>query len=298
MVRLGSPSLRAGYLSDQAIDRALASAAFLAEKARAIPGSSLRTVATSAIREARNGHVFVREACALDGLRVHVLTGEEEARLTLVGVRSELPLDVGRVAVLDIGGGTVDVAVGEGDGCLLTRSLPLGVLRLRDALVDADGVVREDAARVIAGGVRTLAAGVVEEVRALRPQTYALASGTSRALAVIAQSFPREGGPPGRFTRDAASALAQALVNRTPANLAALGAPPGREDTVATGAVVVATLMTLLGAEEARIASRGLREGVLAEAIAAAQRESAFVRTAMVAAPPPRDRSSTSTARS
>src|SRR6185369_15807354 len=100
------------------------------DAARHLPEAT-RAVATSAVREARNRDQFIKRAREECGLEVAILPGREEARLCYIGALSgPAAAEPGRVAQFDLGGGSLEIAVGEGDRILHTASTRVGALRL------------------------------------------------------------------------------------------------------------------------------------------------------------------------
>jgi len=138
-------------------------------------GRISRVVATGVFRDTPIASRFLDEARRHSGLSIDLLDPQEEGRLTWTGVSSELAGSHGKLAIIDLGGGSLECVVGTTSvDCV--ESVPLGVLRLRGLTPDA---VR---ARV--------ADGIAEQVRALRaanPDTVALSSGTPRALFRLAR---------------------------------------------------------------------------------------------------------------
>ena len=131
MVRLGHGGGEMKRLEDDAVDRAVAALG----RQRAIAeahGAEVRAVATSAVREAENRHVFLRRAPLEAGVRVEVISGFEEARLIHLGVLQAVPVYDRRVLVVDIGGGSTEIVLGERDEAIVARSLKLGAIRLTD----------------------------------------------------------------------------------------------------------------------------------------------------------------------
>lgn len=266
MVRLGSAMGRAGdgppVLGEEAAARGHEAIRSLVQLARL--HSPIRTlgVATSIFREAADAAVFLRAVHVEHAIPIEVLTGDAEARLTYFGAVGGLPAGFGVTAVVEVGGGSVQIAVGTETDCRLTASLPLGVVRLRQRL-RADGVLRPTDVRAITALVRQQAKDVAEAVRAAAPRTFILAAGTARALASLVPAQPG-----GRLSRQEVASLVSRLRLLTPAEVGRLGVEPARQDTLAIGAVVIATLMEMLGASSALVSDRGLREGVLAREVA------------------------------
>lgn len=261
MVRL-VPALERRTIDEESWANACGALRCLVAHAREFDGVELVGVATSAFREAGNGPRFVDAARCEHGFPIDVLDGDEEGRLVWAGARSEVPTVRGPVAVVDVGGGSVEIAVGQGTECTYSASLPLGVLRLRHRHVPEDGVMRAEHARAIAEAVATAAADVAREVRSREPRTLLLTAGTARALGRLAQGFgPR--GRPGSLGRRRLLMLASLLSGRGAEVAAQLGIEAGRHDTLGPGAVAIATLMEMMGLERAQVCQRGLREGVL-----------------------------------
>ena len=240
-------------------------------------------VATSVFRDAANGRAFVESVRMRFGVPVELLTGAEEARLSYLGAMSELPPRQGPVAVIDVGGGSIQLTVGEGERCVLATSLPFGVLRLCDAAgartSDARGVARD-----IAEILRREAKQFADAVAALRPASVVFASGTARTIASLplldayeqTPSPRRADSPQGplmatRVSRAALAGLGSALIGLDADALTGLGVPPDRHATTGPGAIALQTLMELIGVEEATVATRALREGVIVRALSAAR---------------------------
>jgi len=240
-------------------------------------------VATSVFREATNGRAFIDAVRARFGVPVELLTGAEEGRLSYLGAVSSLPSWHDRVAVVDVGGGSVQLTVGEGERCIFAASLPFGVLRLwqRAASIANDP---HEIARGIGAVLRQEARSVTDAVAALAPRTVVFASGTARAIASLALLDKCEPVPPLRRAQDANSPASATLVTRMglrglgaallgldASALSALGVPADRHATTGPGAIVLETLMDMLHVEEATIATRALREGVIVRALHAAR---------------------------
>ena len=268
VVRLGAGLLAGGVLEESAWDRGLGAVGALLERAARTSGCRVVAVATSAVREAADGGAFVEAIERRHGVRVEVLDSDDEARLVYAGARSALPPDAGRIAVIDVGGGSVELAVGdvtadgaagEADECLYTASRPLGVLRLLHACIPGGGPMRYDRVLAVVSRVRAGLAGPAAAVRDLAPREVVLTAGTARAIGRLVA--PDCEGP--RFLgRDEAVRLAAHLAQLSPAARQALGVEEARADTIAVGALAIATLIELLGVDRVRISDRALREGV------------------------------------
>ncbi len=148
-VRLGEGEFgEVRLLQPEAMERAATVCARFADLARAHGATRFVTVATAATREARNAPEFVRLMRETAGLEVHVVSGREEARLIYLGLLSRVHVD-GRALVIDIGGGSTEVAVGDASGADVVESISLGAIRLA-----AEGPPPDGDGRYTADGLR------------------------------------------------------------------------------------------------------------------------------------------------
>jgi exopolyphosphatase / guanosine-5'-triphosphate,3'-diphosphate pyrophosphatase len=267
MVRLGQGTLKTGFLDEPAMRRGLDAIGRLAARAREHGCEQIVAVATSAIREAGNRRASATKSRRRHGIEIEVLAGDSEARLIYLGARSLLPRGFGRVAVVDVGGGSVELAVGEDANLLAVHSLPLGVLRLRDALVPGDGYVSEKTAVALAAAVTDGALAATQAVRALAPRAVVFTSGTALTVAALARELAPGASSGRELRRDLIGRLVVILSKFKPSDMSALGVEEGRSDTIATGAVVLATLFDLLDIGSAHVSERALREGVALRAL-------------------------------
>jgi exopolyphosphatase / guanosine-5'-triphosphate,3'-diphosphate pyrophosphatase len=247
MVRLGAGTLRRGYLNATAWNVGLDT---IGELAALHPDCRLIAVATSAIRDAANGDSFVDAVRVRYGITIEILSGDDEAALVYAGARSGPGLEVGRAAIVDIGGGSVELAVGDPGKLLEVHSLRLGVLRL----AEEGGDIR---ARVLAQ-----ASSAFHAVRQRAPELLAFTSGTARAVASLARSLGFSG-PGDRLTHAAIGAVVRELPRLSREELLRLGLEPGRADTIHPGAILMDTIVESLGFPAITISERALREGVV-----------------------------------
>ena len=251
VLRLGTVVQECGQLDDAAYARALATVSRMAAVARNLGAEKLMAVATSALRDARNGRTFCDDCFARNGVHIELLSGEEEARLAYAGARSALPLTSCRVLVADVGGGSVELASGEGASCDTVQSLQLGFLRLARAfpLSDASGVAR-------------LARYVQLECEKARWHlgrfdSLLLSGGTARAIGKLL------GGGIASASTGQVLELCDELARMPHKALVARGVDRERAPNLAAGATVIAGLLAGFGQRELRISPRGLREGVI-----------------------------------
>jgi len=226
----------------------------------------LLAFATSAVRDASNGDAVLASVRSATGVDIAVLPGPEEARLTFLAVRRWFGWSSGKVLMLDIGGGSLEIAVGIDEVPDVTISLPLGAGRLtRDWLIGDPPSA--DETRQLRRHVRAEIARRAGEVTRLGPADRAVAtSKTFRQLARIAGAAPSGEGPYVRRVVSHADIAEQAkrLAAMSLAERADLpGVSRTRAPQLAAGALVADAAMDLFGLNELEICPWALREGVI-----------------------------------
>ena len=222
--------------------------------------------ATSALREATNGDAVLNRIRASSGVDLQVLSGEDEARLTFLAVRRWYGWSSGRVLVLDIGGGSLEVAVGSDEEPDAANSMPLGAGRLTRDMLRSDPPA-PDEVKALRKHVRAVFAHDIGRVtRGGNPDRVIGTSKTFRSLARITGAAPSDQGPYARRTlrHDDLLAWLPKIEGMSSAQRAHLpGVSPGRANQLLAGAVVADAAMDLLGIAELEICPWALREGVI-----------------------------------
>src|SRR6185503_17534988 len=193
MVRLGDSTLQHGVIPPEVFRRGLDALAFLKRIAERHKVDALVAVATSAVREAQNGGEFVRAARDEAGIDIRVIRGDEEARLIYLGARGLLDLGKRRVALVDLGGGSLEVILADAQELYFTASLKLGVIRLAETCPCSDPPTSRERAQ-LAERARSMLDPVVTRVRAMGFDFVAFASGTASALASLLRADKDAGG--------------------------------------------------------------------------------------------------------
>jgi exopolyphosphatase/guanosine-5'-triphosphate,3'-diphosphate pyrophosphatase len=224
--------------------------------------------ATSAVRDASNSEDVLDHVADETGVRIAVLPGEDEARLTFLAVRRWFGWSAGRLAVFDIGGGSLEIAGGADEEPDVAWSIPLGAARLaRDHF--GDGVPDPSRIRGLRKKIRAdIAADAGRLLRAGPPDVAAATSKTFRSLARICGAAPSEDGP--LVARTLALAGLQEwipqLIDMDPADLASLpGVSPSRTHQILPGALVAEAVMDIFDLPELQVCPWALREGVILE---------------------------------
>jgi exopolyphosphatase/guanosine-5'-triphosphate,3'-diphosphate pyrophosphatase len=222
--------------------------------------------ATSAVRDAANGEAIlarIRQEAQVD---ITVLSGAEEARLTFLAVRRWFGWSSGRLLVVDIGGGSLEVAAGIDEEPDVAISLPLGAVRLTRDWFTADPVPADEA-RKLRRHVRAEIARHVGEVARYGPPDHAVAtSKTFKQLARIAGAAPSSEGPYARrvLRHENVTEWAEKLTLMTPEERSELpGVSERRVPQLPAGAIVADAAMDLFGAAELEVCPWALREGVI-----------------------------------
>ncbi len=138
VTRLGDGTFTTHRLPDAAMRRGLEVIKTQVTLARNKGYKRIKAVATSAVREAKNGGEFLKAVSKKTGLTVRVVTGQEEARLIYLGVRHSMELPEQPALIVDIGGGSVELIAGNREAMLQGHSLKLGAIRLKDLYLHRD----------------------------------------------------------------------------------------------------------------------------------------------------------------
>ena len=269
MVRLGQETLVSGSLSEEAMADGIDCLVRYAALARAAGATAITAVATCAVREATNGDEFVKRVRREAGLRLNVISGEEEARLITRAVRSELPPSCDPLLVLDIGGGSTEVVVAKGDRILLAESLDLGAVRLTDLFVSSEPLAAKSERR-LRRAIRSRLARLRKPVRKAKVRTAAGTSGTILAVAAIAGELsgrsPVGAGHRPLDRRDV-TRIAGLLVKSTARQkLRIPGLEADRRDIAVAGAILLEELLRAFEIETLLVSERSLRDALVLEA--------------------------------
>lgn len=271
MVRLGQRTLTSGRLSAEAMSaglRALAAFKMLAERQGAV---RFNAVATSAVREAKNGGDFIQRVKDEVGLRVKVIPGREEARLVYLGVRHAIDLRGEPALIVDAGGGSVELILVEADKAVILESVKLGVARLCERFLDADRASSKHLAELDAYIASELEP-VLSRVEKHRVRRVVGTSGTMLNLITVA-GYQRGTPPEAQLHNFSVTAEDISRVRRLVCKadrderLRIKGLDAKRVDFIVAGACMADHILTRLGAEEMVACTWALREGVLLDYI-------------------------------
>jgi len=266
VTRLGEGARASGALGRIPMARTAAAVAEYVARARALGASDVRIVATSAVREAKNGRAFAERLARDTAQRVDVISGDEEARLTLRGLARGLTL-AGRTIAFDIGGGSTEYVLADDARLVAAVSLKLGVVPLAERFPFPE---RLDAARygTMLADIRAQLARELPATIVNTPiVTLVGTAGTVTTLAALdlglaTYDSDRVHGHP----------LTRAAVDRLLARLGALTVTergdlpclePGRADLIIPGTAIVVATMERLRVDALVVSEHGLREGIM-----------------------------------
>ncbi len=271
MLRLGAMITDGGKIPREAADAAVETVLQMREDARDAGTQKLIAVATAALRDASNGREIVQRLSEAVGERVRLLPGEEEARLIFRALSQRLGLGEERALGIDLGGGSLELALGARGAVSWERSLPLGSVRLHQELCRDDPMTPAQE-QEIGKRVAEALARPAERVARFEPERAVAIGGTVRALYRLVNRLdeamhriPLDA----RLRRSDVDALVERLAGSSHAQrLRMRGMSARRADLLPTGAVIVREILHTLGLREVAVCDWGLREGVILDAIA------------------------------
>ncbi|MFW6089357.1 MAG: Ppx/GppA phosphatase family protein [Gemmatimonadota bacterium] len=267
--RLGHRLHETGRIDPEAGQRTLEALERMQAIAEAFGVAELRAVGTAALRAAANGPAFVEAARDRFGLEIEVIDAEEEAELAMRSVRRNFPLGEGAAAIVDIGGGSMEVVFTTAGVVNEVHSLPLGAVLLTERYVDSDPLSAADWRRLRAAIDRELERQIG---KAPFPTLDLIGSGgTFTAVASLAMHDGQgDIGPVQGYSMTRAEFEHQ-LRRLREAPLAMRRRFPGlnadRADIIVAGAAAVARLARRLDVSRILINDRGIRDGLLLEMI-------------------------------
>ena len=249
---------RDGRLADAAMQRGLDCLRRFAQRLTAVPRPQLRMVGTHALREAANRDEFIAQAERIIGTRLTVISGEEEARLIYTGVGHHAPLTgEGTRLVIDIGGGSTELAWGTGPHPAELLSCKTGCVSLTDACFrsPADQEAAYRAARARAAAALAPLAG---------RRGGAEVIGTSGTVESVQQVLAANGWGAERVTREGLLSVVEAIIRgRWLVEAGLPGLPPDRVDIFPAGVAILDVLFEILGVSSLQWVDASLQQGLL-----------------------------------
>jgi exopolyphosphatase/guanosine-5'-triphosphate,3'-diphosphate pyrophosphatase len=260
-IRLAEYLTESGELSEEGIATLLATLNRLKNAARAIKLDDMLAFATSAIREASNSEAVLQAVQENTGVDLQVLSGTDEARFTFLAVRRWVGWSAGDVILLDIGGGSLEIATGDQENPAYSNSVMLGANRMTRQFLTGDPF-NEKSLNKLRTHIAETMQPLKSEVGDNENRTAIGTSKTFRTLRRIQQNFLPELG--GSLTREGLNIIVPKLSKMTHGQRAELpGVSASRARQIVAGAMVAEGAMTAMGIEKIAQCPWALREGIV-----------------------------------
>ncbi len=270
-VRLGDRDLSTGNLKSEVMERAIATLGRFQKIAKTLNAETIVAVATSAVRESPNGKDFLQRVETEIGLSVDLISGQEEARRIYLGVLSGMEFNNQPHVIIDIGGGSTELILGDSHQERTLTSTKIGAVRLTNELITGDPISNAEF-QYLQAYARGMLERSVEEVQAnLSFGECPRLVGTSGTIETLAMINAREklGFVPStlngyQFSLKELHEWVNRLRKMTNSERAAIpGMPEKRSEVLLAGAVILQEAMNLLGVESVMVCERSLREGII-----------------------------------
>jgi exopolyphosphatase/guanosine-5'-triphosphate,3'-diphosphate pyrophosphatase len=265
MTRLGEGLKEGGPITKEAAERTAAAIKGMVEEAHNAGCIAVAAAGTAGLRIATNSAEVLETIRARTGVKVEVISGDEEGRLAYVAVRAGLPLAKGSLVVFDTGGGSSQFTFGQGDQVSERFSVNVGAVRYTERH-RLDGAV---SAEVLREAMKDIAEDLSRIAGRPRPETLVAMGGAVTNLTAVRYSMAKY--DPDKIQ---GTVLERAEIDRqielyrtTPLDRrgAIVGLQPKRADVILAGACIVRTVMDMLAKNELTVSDRGLRHGLLVE---------------------------------
>jgi exopolyphosphatase / guanosine-5'-triphosphate,3'-diphosphate pyrophosphatase len=272
-VRLGDRDPQTGNLTPAAITRAIGALKRCQEVAKSLNAHQILAVATSAVREAPNGHEFVRSIETELGLAVNIISGQEEARRIYLGVLSGVEFNNTPHLIIDIGGGSTELILGDSDEPRTLSSTKIGAVRLTADFVPKNPVSDRELIYLqafVRGQLERATDEIKANLRVGETPKLVGTSGTIETLAAILNT-DKNGQIPDRIhgfeiRLPELRNLIHRLRRMTVAERTTIeGMSERRAEIIIAGAVILQEAMAMLGMQSLSVCERSLREGVIVD---------------------------------
>jgi exopolyphosphatase / guanosine-5'-triphosphate,3'-diphosphate pyrophosphatase len=263
-VRLGFGLQDDGSLSQDARDRALACLERFSECLRAYPSRVVRAVGTKTLRSLNNAEQFIADAQTALGHPIEIISGDEEARLIYLGVAQSIAPTKGKRIVIDIGGGSTEIILGEGTKPLMKESLNMGCVAITKRFFSDNKVNDKQVRKAIIACMQELAP--VSDAFVEQGWTQVLgASGTIKAVAKVCDAHGWTQGTvnEGKITAKSIDTIIGMYLLQGKTDITMPGLSEDRQAVFLGGVIVLAALFDALKLEKMEAADWALREGLL-----------------------------------
>lgn len=272
-VRLGDRCFQTGNLKPELMERALASLSRCQQLAASYNADHIIAVATSAVREASNGRTFIQQIQQELNLSVDLVSGQEEARRIYLGVLSGMELNNRPHIIIDIGGGSTELILGDSHEPRFLSSTKVGAVRLSAEYVTTDPVSEQEY-QYLHAYIQGMLDRPVDELKAfLEKGEMVQLLGTSGTIETLANIHAREklGVVPSPLTgyqltrRDVADLLQKFRTLNYEQRCEIPGLSSQRAEIILAGTMILHTVMEMLDLDSLVIGERALREGIIVD---------------------------------
>lgn len=272
-VRLGDRDPKTGNLTQEAMARSLAALSRCKDLAASLNVDKLIAVATSATRESPNGEAFLAEIAAKLGIKVDLISGQEEARRIYLGVLSGMEFKNEPHVIIDIGGGSTELILGDGKEARYLSSTKVGAVRLAKKFITSDPISEKEYIAISAyvrGMLERAVDGIWQNLEIHETPRLVGTSGTIETLAIV-HALTTQGSEPNplsgyQVSRTDLERVVKRLVKLTYKERADFpGISDKRAEIIVPGAIILLEAMKMLKLDYITICERALREGVIVD---------------------------------
>ncbi len=270
--RLGERDPGTGELTSLAMNRAFSTLKRFKDLSESYKVQSLIVAATSAVREARNGRIFISEIKKKIGLDVELISGAEEARLIYLGVLSEMQFGNKPHLVLDIGGGSTELILADSSEARALTSTKIGAVRLQREFIKKDPMSPQNELFLrsfIRGSMESAIDKVTKRIEVGEEPVLVATSGTALAIGSLISNKENhiQSKLQGyKITKNNLDNIVNQLIKMTPSERSQLSSlSERRSEIIVPGALILQTIMTMVNVNEIVLSERALREGLVVD---------------------------------
>src|SRR6185437_8097621 len=268
VTRLGASVFREGRVSPEALEALCGMLAAMSVTWKRHDVLSIRAVATAAVRDARNQNEFLSRASAALGANVEIISGQEEARLIHLGVKSRWPHPQERFLIIDIGGGSAEIILSEDDRVCAAFSVPLGAIRLQELFMRGDPPSSAELLRMTEY-IEQRIAPALKEIGRKRINRVVGTSSTAAAVVSAVSRIPRARREEADRRRASAAQMRTLYKELSGLDLKRrqkiVGIGPRRAEIIIPGAAVLLHVLDAFRMPSLFYSAAGVRDGLIAD---------------------------------
>src|SRR5579863_9772237 len=268
VTRLGASVFRAGRISLESMDMICGVLNTMSQQYKRLEVKAVRAVATAAVRDASNQHEFIARASAALGTDVEIISGQEEARLIHLGVKSRWPHPQERFLIIDIGGGSAEIILSENERIGQSFSKPLGALRLQELFLRSDPPKPSEMHR-LEEYIEERIGSAVRRIGAARIDRVVGTSATASAVVCAINRIPRARRDESDRRRATTAQIRKLYRDISTLDISArqkiTGIGPRRAEIIIPGTAVLLHILDALRMPALFYSAAGVRDGIIAD---------------------------------